>query len=1141
MINSKILLVSLFSFSFVTAFAAPVSLSKAKYIASDYVEGNIMNMKCIKAGSFSSKSVAERVKKMAVSPSKNTEEFAPYYIFSRGIDKGFVIVSGDDALPEVLGYTENGDFDENDLPPFLDWYLKYYSGLVEAAQKASAPRYSAPKYAVSRVDIEPLIKSHWHQDAPYNNYCPDRLDGGGRCVTGCVATAASQILYYWRKDLPDYTLASTSSYSGASAGPTTAFPKGTPLKWDLMRTQYGAETYEYKDAVATLLAIVGGAANLSYGSSTSGHNSDCISVFRNIFGMNGGKLEQKDFGQDYDNYSDEAWSKLLYNELMKNHPILYSGNNEGAEAGHAVVVDGYRASDNLFHINMGWGNPSYYDGYFNLGRGKTPSWGYNACWQDAIIGVCPSKTNIKVSIEVPAKVYLNTSTKVKVNVENHGTLDDCGIYLFCNRSGAKPTSLTNASAKDESCILTADGSRFTFNMNATATAENCYFIVTDSHLNILDKVEISAQEGNSDLWLRNIEMKGCGEIIDGYSVIYNEKGTACATIENKGDVDYSGTLKINIYQAKSNGENEYVGSKSGKFTATSNTISKSEIQFNSTASCKMSVDSLYYGIVELITSSGKELNLSSETDSVFRFVFKGGNLEVVGFDDGCLTLKGNWDINMFNTIARKTIYKTAMSYDLTNVVNLNSIEDVIVNNPNVLFYVSSSDVRGHNAIFDGVCNDLYLKVGYDFVTKSPFIARSVSFDTGNDANLWNIITTPCDLDVPDGIIARSVLSHARTGISGKTADVKKLNAGETYLIMTSSKDNILFGKDSHVVCNPSVNVDTAMVGTFISSLTPANSMMIDSEIPQYFVNVDSASLVEALRGYFCASDVKNDFRAFSSTIADPVFLDLGKAINTAIDVLDEYAEAVNEEDYISFSDSILKAQKLFSNRDENISVARQMLTSLNATIEWYITRVINDGSWVIDYTSFIQNPSFETGSAKGWDIISSTISSAKSATNMAYLGVGSDGKYLLYSSAPQNESDNVISQTIENLPAGQYKLTMMAGTDPDHTVSISVGKVTKTIDAHPLGQYYLNEVVIDSIIVEEGQSLTISVKSDSWYKVDNFKLYNMMSSLETAIIDVKQQRGKISNSIYDLAGRKIHDASNLLRGIYIVNGKKILR
>lgn len=44
------------------------------------------------------------------------EEQCPYYVFSNAEAKGFVIVSGDDRFPEIVGYSDQGTYDEALLP-----------------------------------------------------------------------------------------------------------------------------------------------------------------------------------------------------------------------------------------------------------------------------------------------------------------------------------------------------------------------------------------------------------------------------------------------------------------------------------------------------------------------------------------------------------------------------------------------------------------------------------------------------------------------------------------------------------------------------------------------------------------------------------------------------------------------------------------------------------------------------------------------------------------------------------------------------------------------------------------------------------------------------------------------------------------
>lgn len=42
------------------------------------------------------------------------------------------------------------------------------------------------------------LTSHWHQGNPYNDDCPVLTPPNEHTVTGCVATATSQIMYYWK-------------------------------------------------------------------------------------------------------------------------------------------------------------------------------------------------------------------------------------------------------------------------------------------------------------------------------------------------------------------------------------------------------------------------------------------------------------------------------------------------------------------------------------------------------------------------------------------------------------------------------------------------------------------------------------------------------------------------------------------------------------------------------------------------------------------------------------------------------------------------------------------------------------------------------------------------------------------------------
>ena len=180
--------------------ANPIDLAKAKMLVREYVVDQVEPMlhhaaKARKAGS----------------------QTPPYYVFSRGAGKGYVIVAGDDCIPAIIGYTESGDFDESKEAPQLLAMLDHYARLVETLQaEGRNTPYDGQKAGplrapAGRNDVPILLTTHWHQSAPYSDMVP-KLPNGNRALVGCVATAGSQVFYYWRRDLPTAVPATTPTY-----------------------------------------------------------------------------------------------------------------------------------------------------------------------------------------------------------------------------------------------------------------------------------------------------------------------------------------------------------------------------------------------------------------------------------------------------------------------------------------------------------------------------------------------------------------------------------------------------------------------------------------------------------------------------------------------------------------------------------------------------------------------------------------------------------------------------------------------------------------------------------------------------------------------------------------------------------------
>ena len=336
-----------------------------------------------------------------------SQDDALYYVFNVGECDGFVIVSGDDRTPAVLGYTDSGTFDAQNLPDNLRAWLQGYADQlawlqqhpefqnnsdVENGESAAANAPTRLK-ALTKNPIRPLMASEWNQDFPYNADCPIFLTGN-QSVTGCAATAMAQLMYYHRH--PDAPTQVIPSYTYGSKWGVNLTEEELPVAnfdWENMLPSYsGSETNAQNAAVAMLMHYCGVALKMDYADEPNGGSSaytaDVADVLKTYFDYSATTQVVK-----RGNYSISEWNDLIYSELMESRPVCYNGRSAGG--GHAFVVDGYDG-DELFHVNWGWGG--YRDGYFllsvlnpgstvGIGASSTDD-GYSFD-QQAIIGIKP--------------------------------------------------------------------------------------------------------------------------------------------------------------------------------------------------------------------------------------------------------------------------------------------------------------------------------------------------------------------------------------------------------------------------------------------------------------------------------------------------------------------------------------------------------------------------------------------------------------------------------------------------------------------------------------------------------------------------------------------------------------------------------
>lgn len=205
-------------------------------------------------------------------------------------------------------------------------------------------------------DFEPLLQVLWNQDFPYNAYCPlDPAGPGGHPYAGCVATAMSMIMNYYR--YPEHGTG-TKTYTYAPYGQITANFGNTYYDWDAMLNSINANNGRAINAIAELQFHCGVAVKMMYSPEGSGAYSDDVpAAMRNYFGYaNEIQYLQKS------SYPLNTWEGFITTSLEAKEPLYYSG--QSSTGGHAFTLDGYEVTGagNKYHFNFGWsgsGNGNY--------------------------------------------------------------------------------------------------------------------------------------------------------------------------------------------------------------------------------------------------------------------------------------------------------------------------------------------------------------------------------------------------------------------------------------------------------------------------------------------------------------------------------------------------------------------------------------------------------------------------------------------------------------------------------------------------------------------------------------------------------------------------------------------------------------
>ncbi len=290
---------------------------------------------------------------------------------------GFVLVTPDDQLRPILGFSFTSPFDTTESPENhllllirQEMPLRLRAakeGAINAAyrqesqriwQALAAPSPSlqqAPAALAWSVEIGPFVPSRWNQagdllgNPVFNYYTPNNW------VCGCVATAMSQMLYYHR-----WPETGTGAHAYTWNGQVLSADYGAAAyAWESMVDNYnvpGDEPLANRQAVGALTYHAGVSVDMDYAADGSGAQTEEVATSLNNYFRHNGAWVPRSAADFFDR---------LYSSMLLSRPAtlaIYTST-----VGHAIVVDGVRhevSGTKYYHLNQGWGG--YYDAWYDL-------------------------------------------------------------------------------------------------------------------------------------------------------------------------------------------------------------------------------------------------------------------------------------------------------------------------------------------------------------------------------------------------------------------------------------------------------------------------------------------------------------------------------------------------------------------------------------------------------------------------------------------------------------------------------------------------------------------------------------------------------------------------------------------------------
>lgn len=301
---------------------------------------------------------------------------------------GFMIKATSKNVPEIIGYSESGYFDPENIPDNMKTWLQGYVKEAEYADRLAARGVSLKSASTRAVgSVEPFVQTKWDQGKPFNDLAP--LVDGKSTWSGCTAAATAQCMALYK--FPDVGEGTADFVTTTNQLHITGDLRDYPLEWDKTLLEYkswGEDAYTQQDAevISKIYYSIDLAIKMDFDPNGSG--AYLIDASRALVQNYGYDKEIMYLHRYY--FSDNDWHYIITNELKHKRPLIYEGFGN---SGHAFVFDGYqtREDDIYYHVNWGWGGSA--DGYFRLNAlepfgASNEGYKFNES-QGAVIGIQP--------------------------------------------------------------------------------------------------------------------------------------------------------------------------------------------------------------------------------------------------------------------------------------------------------------------------------------------------------------------------------------------------------------------------------------------------------------------------------------------------------------------------------------------------------------------------------------------------------------------------------------------------------------------------------------------------------------------------------------------------------------------------------